>query len=513
MKFKSILIGLLALASLAFLARISRSQFIEETASSGAVGGKRLLNENYEAVGFASPHPETDIRGYVLNASGVPWEVPGASVNLRGDGIDQSTSAVGGEYWFHDIPEGHYTLSASAPGYQPFTKTLYVAGRIVIEPYTVLTLAPEGFPISSASGRVIDNAGNPLPNVTVSTDPLGYIEFTDSQGRYRFDYLPSEDWEFNFIATARGYVGNYQRVSVPGGSSVTVPDIVLTEAVPGNRIFFTEDFETDLSGWEDIERPDRMYITHTTAYSGSGSLEMEFRGGPDEVQAGWMHHWVYPEREGEPLVYEGTETIYISWYQRWSENFLFKGHDLYALSGIGSPAATDHTLYVEAACEDPISEVPSPTGRPLVMIRATTDISHICGKEWPDDYCDWRVEEVAIERGRWYRFEVLATMNTPYDPTAEQPFREDGTIRFWLDGVELLNLGGLFMRNGLVTAWMPVLNSYSRVVIGPWYHGGVPEKIDRMYSWIDELVVANYRITEEYPHRIYLPIVVKNYAP
>jgi hypothetical protein len=212
------------------------------------------------------------------------------------------------------------------------------------------------------------------------------------------------------------------------------------------------------------------------------------------------------------MVYEGTETIYISWYQRWSDNFLFKGHDLYALSGVGSTAATDHTLYVEAACEDPISEEPSPTGRPLVMIRATTDISHICGKGWPDNYCDWRVEEVLIERGRWYRFEVLATMNTPYDPAARQPLREDGTIRFWLDGVELLNLGGLFMRNGLVTAWMPVLNSYSRVVIGTWCSGGVPGEIDRMYSWIDELVVANYRLTE-YPHRIYLPIVVKNYAP
>jgi hypothetical protein len=192
MSLKSILIGLLALASLAFLARISRSQFIEELASSGALGGKLPLHDNLESVGFASPHPETDIRGYVLNASGDPWHVPEASVNLRGDGIDQTTSAEGGYYEFHDIPEGHYTLSASATGYQPFTKTLYVAGRIVIEPYTVLTLAPEGFPISSASGKVIDGAGNPLPNVTVSTDPLGYIEFTDDQGRYRFDYLPSE---------------------------------------------------------------------------------------------------------------------------------------------------------------------------------------------------------------------------------------------------------------------------------------------------------------------------------
>jgi hypothetical protein len=249
MSLKSILIGLLALASLTFLASVSSSQFIEETTLSGSVGRERHLHENLESVGFASPHPETDIRGYVLNASGDPWHVPEASVNLRGDGIDQTTSAERGYYEFHDIPGGHYTLSASAPGYQPFSKTLYVAGRIVIEPYTVLTLAPEGFPISSASGRVTDNAGNPLPNVTVSTYPLGYIEFTDDEGRYSFDYLPSEDWEFNFIATARGYVGNYQSVLVPGGSSVTVPDIVLTKAVPENRIFFTEDFETNLSDW------------------------------------------------------------------------------------------------------------------------------------------------------------------------------------------------------------------------------------------------------------------------
>jgi len=460
-------------------------------------------------------NPQTDIRGYVLPPAMEPWAIEEALVNLKGNGIDCSTtSGGGGEYWFHDIPEGHYTLSASATGYQPFTRTLYVAGRVVVEPYTFLILAPDRFPISSASGRVVDSAGNPLPNVTVSTLPHNYIEFTDDHGQYRFDYLPSDNWVIDFIATARGYAGNYQRVFVPGGSSVTVRDIVLTEADTGNRIFFTEDFETGLSDWEEIERPDRMYITHGIAYSGTGSLEMEFRGSiTDEVQAGWMHHWVYPEREGTPMEYEGTETIYIRWYQRWSENFLFKGHDLYALSGSRGAAETDHTLYVEAAPEDPITEEPSPTARPLVMIRATTDISHICGKEWPDSYCDWRVEDVTIERDRWYRFEILATMNQPYDPTAGQPSQSNGTIRFWLDGVELLNLRGLFMRHGLLTAVGSVLNSYSRVMIGPWYHGGVPEEIDRMYSWIDDLLVANYRITDGYAYRIYLPLVLENYAP
>jgi len=157
--------------------------------------------------------------------------------------------------------------------------------------------------------------------------------------------------------------------------------------------------------------------------------------------------------------------------------------------------------------------VPSPTGRPLMMIRATTDISHLCGKEWADYYCDWKLEEVTIERDRWYRFEILATMNTPYDPTVEQPSQENGTIRFWLDGVELLNLDGLFMRHGLL-GWIGyVLNSYSSVMIGTWYAGGVPEEIDRMYSWIDDLVVANYRTTIGLRYTIHQPIVLKNFGP
>lgn len=518
MRLGRIVTGLLTLVSLAFLVSISRSQLTQTVEFSSAVRGAREL-ENSKVVVLTAQDAPTDIRGYVLNASGDPWEVPGASVDLRGDGIDQSASAVGGEYWLHDIPEGYYTLSASAAGYQPFSKTIYVAGRMVIEPYTLLTLAPDGFPIGSASGRVVDSEGSHLPHVTVSTDPHGYIEFTDGQGRYHFDYLPSDDQSYCFMATARGYRGDSQEVVVPGGRSVTVPDIVLSEADAGNRIFFTEDFETDLSGWEQVERPDRMHITHDVAHSGTGSLAMEFRGGPDEVQAGWMHHWVYPERGGTPMVYEGTETIYIRWYQRSSENFLFKGHNLYAISGWVRPAETDHTLYVEVAPEDPATEEPSPTGRPLVMIRTTTDISHICGPEdpycrcTPDGYCDWRLDDVTIERDRWYLFEVLATMNQPYDPAVGQSSRSNGTIRFWLDGVERLNIGGLFMRHGLLAWYSYLLNSYSSVMIGPYYHGGVPAEIGRMYSWIDDLVVANYRITEAYPSRVCLPIMMRDHAP
>lgn len=163
------------------------------------------------------------------------------------------------------------------------------------------------------------------------------------------------------------------------------------------------------------------------------------------------------------MVYEGTETIYIRWYQRWSSNFLLKGHDLYVLSGSRGAAETDHTLYVEAATENPITEEPSPTGRPLMMTRSTTAI---CDGDY---YCSWRLEDVIIERDRWYCFEVLATMNQPYDPTAEQPSLLNGTIRFWIDDAELLNLDGLFMRHGLLTAVDSVLNSYSRVMIGPRY--------------------------------------------
>ena len=431
-----------------------------------------------------------DIRGYVLDASGTSWEVPGASVNLAGNGIDQTTAALGGEYGFENIPAGHYTLSASAAGYRGFSRPLYVGGSMVIEPYTTLTLAPNDFPVSSASGRATDGEGRPLANVTISTDPNGYMAFTDAQGEYRFDYLPSDDQDISFVATASGYTGGYQHVFVPGGGTVAVPDIVLTQAGTGHRVFFTEDFETDLSGWEEIERPDRMYITDRTAHSGGSCLEMEFRGGQDEVQAGWMYHWVYPEREGTPMVYEGTETIYMRWYQRWSDNFLFKGHNVYALSGGGGAAETDHTLYVEVAPEDPDSEVPTATGHPRVMTRATIDISD------GSSYFPWVVSDVTIHRDQWYCFEILATMNQPYDPTIQQPAEWDGTVRFWLDGEQLLDITGAFMSSGLITAFDYALNSYSKLMIGPWYHGGVPTEVDHMYSWIDDLVVANSRDTQ-----------------
>ena len=181
------------------------------------------------------------------------------------------------------------------------------------------------------------------------------------------------------------------------------------------------------------------------------------------------------------------QRLYTRWYQRYSSEFLFKGHNLYALSGSRGAAQTDHTLYVDVAPEDAISEEPSPTGRPLVMIRCTTPIFE------GDYYWPWRLEDVTIERDRWYCFEILATMNEPYDPVVG-PSQWNGTIRFWLDGVELLNLDGLLMRQGLLTAYDSVLNSYSRVMIGTYYHDGVPEEVEQMFSYIDDLVVANYRV-------------------
>ena len=146
------------------------------------------------------------------------------------------------------------------------------------------------------------------------------------------------------------------------------------------------------------------------------------------------------------MVYEGTETIYIRWYQRWSDNFLFKGHNLYALSGSRGAAETDHTLYVEVAPEVCEAEEPTPTGHPRVVVRTTTDVFERDG--WYDNYFPWCMEDVTIERNRWYCFEILATMNTPYDPTAEHPSQWNGTIQFWLDGEKLLYLEDVFMRHG-----------------------------------------------------------------
>ncbi len=92
MRLISIIIGLLALVASIFVPSIGKSQFTEEMGLSSAVSGVTEL-ENYEATGFTSHRSETDIREHVLNASGDPWEVPGASASLRGNGMDLSAGA------------------------------------------------------------------------------------------------------------------------------------------------------------------------------------------------------------------------------------------------------------------------------------------------------------------------------------------------------------------------------------------------------------------------------------
>jgi len=445
------------------------------------------------------------------------YAIEGATVRISGDGIDQTDACDGdGVYEFHDIPAGYYELSASPAGYQPFSKTLWVPGDMpvpVYRPYTTLTLAPEGHVMSSASGRVIDGTGAPVPNATVATLPNHYIAFTDELGEYSFDEIYSVceqgEWcePYKFIATAQGYAGSHQQVEVLPGGSAAVPDIVLGPPYPGSHVFFEEEFDTDLSNWMDIEQPDRMYITDTVARTGSGSLEMELRR-PDEEPAGWMHHWVDTERveypgiphweTAEPLAFEGSETIYIRWYQRFDSDYLFGGHIVYGLSGSLGPVATDHALYFEVASPDP--DQPAATGHPLVMVRSTTEIGHLCGEPPSEIYCPYHAGDttILVNPDHWYCFEVMATMNDPYDPATEQPCRTNGTITIWVDNVEVLTVDNVFMRPALLTMNDSVLNSYSRVVISPEYKPehwtNIPPEIDSMHSWIDDMVVANYRV-------------------
>ncbi|MFC1453184.1 carboxypeptidase-like regulatory domain-containing protein [Verrucomicrobiota bacterium] len=428
----------------------------------------------------------TDISGTVLTTAQGAHAITGAQVEAAGPVNEQMITDDGGGYRFRGLPEGDYTLVASAPGHLPATQNVYAAGGIVVQPYTWLVCITNGQGIAAATGTVVDSSGQPLSNITVSAEDYHLLAFTDARGEYRFDRLRVDDQAvgYSFTASAPGYRGDYEYVEVHSNETAAVPPLVLTPSPPSNQVFFAEDFETDLGNWHEVERPDRMFVSGDMAYGGSNSLKMVLRGGDDAAGAGWATRRMFPGREGR-LIHEGSDTIYMRWYQRWSTNYLFKGHNMYALSGQDDPSTTDHTLYVDLALE---SEEPSPFGHPLVMVRSTADI---CGN---DAYCSWWVDEVTIQRNQWYCFEILAGMNDPYDPMARLPCRSNGTIRFWVDGVEVLNVDNAVMRQGLITQHEPVHNTYSRVVIGIYYHGGVPSNVTEMCSWVDDLVVANHRV-------------------
>jgi hypothetical protein len=94
----------------------------------------------------------------------------------------------------------------------------------------------------SATGRVVDGAGNPMPGMTISASQLtdrqerlvgkrnpGRVAVSDSSGQYRFDGLLLGLWQFTLVLKAGAKSANQVSAAITAGAESTLEDIVISE--------------------------------------------------------------------------------------------------------------------------------------------------------------------------------------------------------------------------------------------------------------------------------------------
>jgi uncharacterized surface anchored protein len=156
------------------------------------------------------------LAGSVLSAGDVP--LPGASVSLTdasGEVLARAVTDTDGGFVLAGAPQGTYTVTAAAPGYQPASMRVEVNGSME---RALLSLAAD----AEVRGVVRNPLGAPVPAVTVSlADANGEIvatAITGDDGAYRLPGLAGG--EHTLVAT--GYPPAATALHVEDGKTTTV---------------------------------------------------------------------------------------------------------------------------------------------------------------------------------------------------------------------------------------------------------------------------------------------------
>ena len=173
------------------------------------------------------------ITGVVTDSSSIP--VPGASVTFTtSDGTSQSTTTdANGSYTLSNVPPGTYTGIASATGASATSpqETVTSGATLTVN----FKLAPGA---GSATGRVIDTAGNPIAGATVFFNGGGLAApaqvTTDATGTYSFPAGGLPAGTYIVTATAAGFgASTPTQVVISSAATTTVPDITLGPVANG----------------------------------------------------------------------------------------------------------------------------------------------------------------------------------------------------------------------------------------------------------------------------------------
>jgi thermitase len=190
------------------------------SASSQAVSvvAGQTITANFALAKLPSPG---SIAGKITDsAAGSP--IPEATVS---DGARTALSDTNGQYVISDVPEGNYTVTASATGYSTSSQAVSaVAGQTATANFALAKLPSPG----SIAGKITDSAdGSPIPGATVS-DGVSMAS-TDTNGQFLISDV--SEGAYTVAASAAGYSASSQAVSVVAGRSTTA-DFVLTRLAP-----------------------------------------------------------------------------------------------------------------------------------------------------------------------------------------------------------------------------------------------------------------------------------------
>jgi protocatechuate 3,4-dioxygenase beta subunit len=155
------------------------------------------------------------VAGIVQDSSGNP--VAGATVRqvrMNQENERTQTSDRSGAFLFRNMAARELMLAVQARGLAPAVQTLQVTGDVSMVRF-------ELGPGQLLSGRVIDEAGNPLANAFVETtrrglDKITWSTNTDANGRFEWDSAPPEPLLYSILA--EGYNRAYAQPLVADGS-------------------------------------------------------------------------------------------------------------------------------------------------------------------------------------------------------------------------------------------------------------------------------------------------------
>lgn len=247
-------------------------------------------------------------------------------------------------------------------------------------------------------------------------------------------------------------------------------------ALAADAPYFTESFDDDLLGDRGWYDGDRFQIARDGARSGTGCIRYR-----------WSKGGTTPDSMAARHLFEPSESVYVRFYIRLSENWGWSGRDYHPHlinflttenDKYAGPAATHLTLYIEPqngrlrlAAQD-IQNQDQPHGLTQGPLKGGYN-----GRFYDSD-------DVLFDDVDWHCIEAEFRLNT-LDRDADAP-RSDGIARAWFDGEPVVDRDDIILR----TIDFPDMR-FNQLLLAPYFGPGLLPHAQTL--WIDDLEVRSSR--------------------